>query len=147
MAQRKGSGEAHPLTALAHAAEVLPAAGRRGLTRLLAGQVSFTTIVSNVPGPPVPLHLMGGRLLEAYPAVPILHGRSLTFGALTYDGTLHVGLYADAGVVEDRRRSPPTSRGAHHAVRGDRARPTPWQARARERRAAAAPPDQRLASR
>ena len=135
MAQRKGSGEAHPLTALAHAAEVLPAAGRRGLTRLLAGQVSFTTIVSNVPGPPVPLHLMGGRLLEAYPAVPILHGRSLTFGALTYDGTLHVGLYADTGVIDDL---PQIAADLQEALTtlcaGAEPRPTPWQAKARERR-------------
>lgn len=135
MQERKGSGEAHPLTALAHAAEVLPAAGRRGLTRLLAGQVSFTTIVSNVPGPPMGLHLMGGRLREAYPAVPILHGRSLTFGALTYDGTLHVGLYADAGVVEDLPAIAADLQGALTTLcAATEPRPTPWQARARERR-------------
>jgi len=135
MEQRKRAGEAHPLTALAQAADALPAAGRRQLTRLLAGRIPFTTIVSNVPGPPMPLYLLGARLREAYPAVPILHGRALTIGALSYAGTVHVGLYADAGAVDDLPRiAADLQRALTTLCSATAPAPTPWQARARAKR-------------
>ena len=68
-------------------------------------------IVTNVPGPQVPLYLMGARLIEAYPIVPLTQNLTVVVGILSYDGTLHFGLSADrdaggdlevlAGGIED----------------------------------------------
>ena len=43
----------------------------------------------------------GRRVTAIFPAVPFLHGHSLSIGALSYRGRLHLGLYADADVVPD----------------------------------------------
>lgn len=137
MHERKVSGQARPLAAIARAADALPSAGRRQLTRAIAARVGFTAIVSNVPGPPMPLYLKGSRLRSAYPAVPIMHGRALTLGALSYDGTLHIGLYADAGIIDDLPAIAADVQDALEALHtAVRPAPTPWQQRARDRRSA-----------
>ncbi len=135
-AERKRSGAAAPLAMLVQAAEVLPPQARRVLTRTLAGRMTFTTIVSNVPGPTLPLYLMGSRLRAVAPAVPLLHGHALTFGAVSYDGALGVGLYADAAVVDDLPEIAADLERAFRALVIERgAVVTPWRARARQRRA------------
>jgi WS/DGAT/MGAT family acyltransferase len=132
----KASGEAGPLAALADAADALPAGARRAVTRTAAKAASFTAVVSNVPGPPVDLELLGRPLASIFPAVPCLDGHALTIGALSYRGRLHLGVTADAVVVPDaldlgrdleqafdRLRVLPAAREA-----------TPWRERARDRR-------------
>ena len=58
-------------------------------------QPFFNLIVTNVPGPQQPLYLMGARLLEAFPIVPLTRNLTVVVGILSYDGTLHFGLWAD----------------------------------------------------
>ena len=66
---------------------------RLGLDRRLPP--IFNAIVSNVPGPPVPLYCMGARMLEAYPMVPLAKNLNLGVAILSYCGYLHLGLLAD----------------------------------------------------
>jgi WS/DGAT/MGAT family acyltransferase len=139
MGERKANGQARPLEALGRAADALPAAGRRRLTRSIAGRLGFTAIVSNVPGPPLPLYLMGRRLRAAHPAVPILRGHAVTIGALSYDGTVCLGLYADPRVVDDVDQIAADLRDTLQLLgSATRPAPTPWQARARARRSSVA---------
>jgi len=58
-------------------------------------QPLVNVVVTNVPGTPFPLYAHGARMLEVYPIVPL--GGNLTVGvaALSYDGQMHIGLYAD----------------------------------------------------
>ncbi len=98
---RKNSGDAAAGDALLRAADLLPATVRGRVARAAAQAARFTLIVSNVPGPPVPLALLGRDLVGAWPAVPPLDGHALTIGALSYCGRLHAGLLADAAVVPD----------------------------------------------
>ncbi len=58
-------------------------------------------IVTNVPGPPFPLYILGARLLELHPLVPLLDGTGLGVALFSYDGNLHVGLNADYELVPD----------------------------------------------
>jgi hypothetical protein len=58
-------------------------------------------VVSNIPGPQEPLYVLGRRLRAAYPAVPLARGHGISVGVLSYRDVLHVGLYADPGVVPD----------------------------------------------
>ena len=43
----------------------------------------------------------GGRLIEAYPIVPLTQNLTIVVGILSYDGTLHFGLFADRDAVPD----------------------------------------------
>ncbi|HEX5613671.1 MAG TPA: wax ester/triacylglycerol synthase family O-acyltransferase [Acidimicrobiia bacterium] len=72
----------------------------------LAGRVAhrqpfFNLICTNVPGPQFPLYLMGARMLEAFPIVPLTRNLTVVVGILSYDGTLHFGLFADRDACPD----------------------------------------------
>jgi hypothetical protein len=61
----------------------------------------FNLIVTNVPGPPVPLYLLGARLLGGCPVVPLFENQGLGLALFSYDGKLHWGLNADLDLVPD----------------------------------------------
>jgi hypothetical protein len=65
--------------------------------RRIAGR-SINLFVTNVPGPGAPLELAGARLLEAVPIAPLVRGVPLGIAALSYAGTLHVCIDADAAI-------------------------------------------------
>ncbi|MDQ1521807.1 MAG: diacylglycerol O-acyltransferase / wax synthase [Actinomycetota bacterium] len=69
--------------------------------RLAHRQPFFNLICTNVPGPQFPLYLMGGRLLEAFPIVPLTRNLTVVVGILSYDGMLHFGLFADRDACPD----------------------------------------------
>lgn len=141
---RKRSGEAGAGDALLRSADLLPAAGRGALARAVTKAARFTLTVSSVTGPHEPLALLGRELTGAWPAVPLLDGHALSIGAVSYAGRLHCGVYADALAVPD---ASDIARDLERALDALRTAPpaaaTPWRARARARRDAAA---QRAAS-
>jgi diacylglycerol O-acyltransferase / wax synthase len=69
--------------------------------RLLRHQPFFNLIVTNVPGPDVPLYALGARLLEAFPIVPLAGNQGLNVAALSYVGCLNLGVYSDPEVCPD----------------------------------------------
>jgi diacylglycerol O-acyltransferase / wax synthase len=69
--------------------------------RVVHRQPFFNLIVTNVPGPQQPLYMMGARLLEAFPIVPLTRNLSVVVGILSYDGTLHFGLWGDRDACAD----------------------------------------------
>jgi WS/DGAT/MGAT family acyltransferase len=69
--------------------------------RAVHRQPFVNLIVTNVPGPQHPLYMMGGRLIEAYPIVPLTQNLTIVVGILSYDGTLHFGLWADRDASGD----------------------------------------------
>jgi WS/DGAT/MGAT family acyltransferase len=138
MRARKDGGGAAPLEALSEVAELLPGGARRIVARAASRAASFNAVVSNVPGPPVELDLLGRRVSAIYPAVPFLQGHALSIGALSYRGRLHCGVYADAAVVPDAAEVARDLEAAFDALRVVPRRPdTPWRARARSRRVSA----------
>ena len=74
----------------------LGARAARGLSRRL-----FNLVVTNVPGPQVPLYAAGGRMLQVFPVVPLARGQGLSIGMTSYDGTVFFGLNADRDSVGD----------------------------------------------
>ncbi len=69
--------------------------------RLAQRQPFFNLVITNVPGPQVPLYCMGAQLLEAYPVVPLTRNLTLGIAILSYHGFVHVGLYVDADAMPD----------------------------------------------
>jgi hypothetical protein len=74
----------------------LGARAARGLSRRMANLV-----VTNVPGPQVPLYAAGARMLEVFPVVPLAPGQGLSVGITSYDGRVFFGLNADRDGVGD----------------------------------------------
>jgi WS/DGAT/MGAT family acyltransferase len=58
-------------------------------------------VATNVPGPRETRWLCGRKVEALYPVVPIVDGMGLGLAVFSYDGWLHVGLNADAGLVPD----------------------------------------------
>lgn len=63
--------------------------------RLVDHQPFVNLVVTNVPGPAVPLYASGARMLEAFPFVPLAGNLTLGVAALSYLDQLSVGLVAD----------------------------------------------------
>jgi diacylglycerol O-acyltransferase len=71
------------------------------LARLVSRQIPMNLVITNVPGPPVPLWAYGARVLEAYPYVEVIDGEGLTIAVLSYEGILHFGLTGDRDQMHD----------------------------------------------
>lgn len=56
------------------------------------GPVIYNLIVSNVPGPPVPLYFLGARIDGLYPLGPIFHGAGLNVTVMSMNGRMYVGI-------------------------------------------------------
>jgi WS/DGAT/MGAT family acyltransferase len=54
----------------------------------------FNLVISNVPGPPTPLHFGGARLLGIHPLGPIYDGLTINITAISREDALDVGLVA-----------------------------------------------------
>ncbi|MFD4181007.1 wax ester/triacylglycerol synthase family O-acyltransferase [Rhodococcus sp. NPDC058514] len=54
--------------------------------------VVHNLVVSNVPGPPVPLYFLGAHITAMYPLGPIFHGAGLNVTVMSLDDQLNVGL-------------------------------------------------------
>jgi diacylglycerol O-acyltransferase / wax synthase len=73
-----------------------------GLAMRFASQASpFNLVVTNVPGPPAPLYLLGARMLEAYPLVPLFMGQALGVALFSNAGKLFWGFNADWDALPD----------------------------------------------
>jgi diacylglycerol O-acyltransferase / wax synthase len=58
-------------------------------------------VVTNVPGSPVPLYLLGARLHESVPIVPLAGNLDVSIGVLSYERDIAIGLFADVTTCPD----------------------------------------------
>ena len=61
----------------------------------------FNMVVTNVPGPQGSLYLLGARMLEAHPMVPLLGSLSAGIALFSYGRTISWGFTADWDLVPD----------------------------------------------
>lgn len=69
--------------------------------RIAASPRSYNVTISNIPGPSEPLYMLGARLEEAYPVVPISEEHALSIGVFGYLDHAHFGFYADPAALPD----------------------------------------------
>lgn len=69
--------------------------------RAASGPINM--IVTNVPGPQIPLYQLGARLTALYPLVPLLENTGLGVALFSYDGKLCWGFNADYDLLPDLR--------------------------------------------
>jgi WS/DGAT/MGAT family acyltransferase len=58
-------------------------------------------VVSNVPGPQIPLYFLGSEVKAMYPLGPIFHGSGLNITVMSLSGTLDVGLISCPELLPD----------------------------------------------
>jgi diacylglycerol O-acyltransferase / wax synthase len=62
---------------------------------------AINAVVSNVPGPPVPIYLGGAEALRLYPMGPVVEGVGLNLTVMSYRDHLDVGLLAARALIPD----------------------------------------------
>jgi diacylglycerol O-acyltransferase len=72
--------------------------------RLQAGYRYANLVVTNVPGPQLPLYLMGRELLCAYPLLPLPANHALGISLMSYKGRACFGFNADYDAITDLER-------------------------------------------
>src|SRR5215217_5998226 len=70
-------------------------------SRLMARQRFFNLVVTNVPGPQLPLYLLGRRMLDPFPMVPLAKNQGLGIALLSYDGAINFGVVGDFDLLWD----------------------------------------------
>lgn len=71
------------------------------LTTSSVGRPTWNVVVSNVPGPQIPLYCGGARLVANYPVSVITDGLGLNITVMSYDGHLDVGIITDREQITD----------------------------------------------
>jgi diacylglycerol O-acyltransferase len=96
-----------------HAAELVSLAGGligmfptslQGMAGPIASQLPvtpFNLVCTNVPGPQVPLYLMGHKMLHCYPYVPVGGEMAVNCAILSYNGTVYFGFSGDIHAAPD----------------------------------------------
>jgi diacylglycerol O-acyltransferase len=69
--------------------------------RLAERSRPFNLIVTNVPGPQIPLYFLDSQMLTTYPVVPLFHQLGLVVGLFSYNGGVYWGVNADWEHVPD----------------------------------------------
>ncbi len=69
--------------------------------RLAFRSRSSNVVVTNVPGPQIPLYLLGARMTEAYPLVPLFENHGLGIALFSYSGGLYWGFNSDWDLFPD----------------------------------------------
>jgi diacylglycerol O-acyltransferase / wax synthase len=99
----KDSGRAVGARSLADIAGFAPstlhALGVRTSTELV--RKPHDLVITNVPGPQVPLFAAGAQLVASYPVLPLSAGHVLAIGVTSYDGEVFFGLTADRDAISD----------------------------------------------
>ena len=69
--------------------------------RLASRSRPYNLIVTNVPGPQIPLYLEGAPMRTSYPVVPLFENLALVVGLFSYNGGLYWGFNADWEQIPD----------------------------------------------
>jgi diacylglycerol O-acyltransferase / wax synthase len=70
-------------------------------SRVMARQRFFNLVITNVPGPQIPLYLAGRLMLDPFPMVPLAKNQALGVALLSYAGKINFGLVGDYDLMWD----------------------------------------------
>ena len=102
----KLSGRPAGTGAMLGALGLLPDPLKDRAARLASSPRVFNLTVSNIPGPRVPVYMLGAELSEAYPVVPLAEDHALAIGMFSYRDHMCFGLYADPEALPEVEQLP-----------------------------------------
>jgi diacylglycerol O-acyltransferase / wax synthase len=101
MKRIKESGQAVGAQVLTDLTGFAPPTIMAQASRLVVRQRLFNLVVTNVPGPQIPLYMLGREMLEIFPMVPLAPNQGLGVAIMSYNGHINFGLVGDYDVMED----------------------------------------------
>jgi WS/DGAT/MGAT family acyltransferase len=101
MQDLKSSKQAEGAKVLTSLENALPPAILARASRLGFSSRLYNLLVTNVPGPQVPIYLLGRQLEELVPLAFLAPEHQLAIGIMSYHGHVTYGLLADADAVPD----------------------------------------------
>jgi WS/DGAT/MGAT family acyltransferase len=100
-AELKESQQAIAADILTRVADFTPTGLFAMATRSVVRMIPFNMVVTNVPGPQIPLYLLGAKMLEWQPCVPLAGDLGLGIALLSYNGRIFWGFNADWEAIPD----------------------------------------------
>jgi diacylglycerol O-acyltransferase / wax synthase len=97
----KSGGQAVGAQVLTQLSGFAPATVMGQASRVMARQRFFNLVVTNVPGPQIPLYLAGKRMVDTFPMVPLAKNQALGIALLSYAGRINFGLVGDFDLMWD----------------------------------------------
>src|ERR687889_443130 len=97
----KSGGQAVGAQVLTDLAGFAPSTIMDQASRVMSRQRFFNLVVTNVPGPQFPLYLLGRRMLDPFPMVPLAKNQGLGVALLSYDGAINFGIVGDYDLMWD----------------------------------------------
>jgi diacylglycerol O-acyltransferase / wax synthase len=97
----KSGGQAVGAQVLTQLSGFAPATVMDQASRAMARQRFFNLVVTNVPGPQIPLYLAGKRMIDTFPMVPLAKNQALGVALLSYAGRINFGIVGDYDLMWD----------------------------------------------
>jgi WS/DGAT/MGAT family acyltransferase len=97
----KSGGQAVGAQVLTDLSGFAPTTIMNQAARVMARQRFFNVVVTNVPGPQIPLYLAGKRMIDTFPMVPLAKNQALGIALLSYAGRINFGLVGDFDLMWD----------------------------------------------
>ena len=119
----KRSERAAGFSTVLSALGLLPGPLRGPVARVIGSPRTFNLVVSNIPGPDESVEMLGCRMLDAYPVVPLAEDHSLSIGMFSYDDRMFFGAYADPNALPEVRDLPRLLDAATLDLRSSNGRP------------------------
>ena len=101
MSELKDSGQAVGAKVLTSLGEYAPPTIIAQASRLVARQRAFNLVITNVPGPQIPLYSLGREMHAVYPVVPLADNTTIGVALLSYNGKVCFGLLGDYDTAPD----------------------------------------------
>ena len=101
MGDLKGSGQAVGAEILTGLADFAPPTIASQAARMQSAQRFFNLVVTNIPGPQVPLYVLGREMQALYPMVPLAQNQAVCVGIMSYNGRIQFGLIGDYDALSD----------------------------------------------
>jgi len=98
---KNNSHQAESTALLEEVADLSSASMLRDSVRLAGALRPYNVIITNIPGPPFPLYMLGAKLKTMVPLVPLFHHQALGIALFSYDGTMTIGVGGDWQAIDD----------------------------------------------
>jgi WS/DGAT/MGAT family acyltransferase len=97
----KQSGQAVGAQVLTQLSGLAPPTVMAQAARLQPRQRFFNLVVTNVPGPQMPLYVLGRELHDLFPMAPLARRQALCVAVMSYNGKMNFGLLGDFDAMSD----------------------------------------------
>jgi WS/DGAT/MGAT family acyltransferase len=97
----KRSKQAVGASTLVAVTDIAPPAVLAQASRLQFSTRLFNLLVTNIPGPQVPLYILGRELLDLFPLAFLPQGHALSVAIMSYNGRMEYGLLGDFDALPD----------------------------------------------